>query len=72
MPGQVTVARMPELTVHNWSRTTAVPAQTVPDQTEALGVAPGVLSRELPSGDASPESWGPRIADEDLDLVIQG
>ncbi|GMN65822.1 hypothetical protein TIFTF001_034884 [Ficus carica] len=28
-------------------------------------------SRQLPHDDTSPESWGPRIADEDLDLVIR-
>ena len=56
MPGQVTVARMPELIVHFRSRTTAAPAQTAPDQTEAQRVAPRVLSRELPSDDASQES----------------
>ncbi|GMN19009.1 hypothetical protein TIFTF001_042801 [Ficus carica] len=53
-PEPVTVARMPEPTVHYRSRSTAAQAEVAPDQ----------------PGDTSPGSWGPRIADEDLDLVI--
>ncbi|GMN52406.1 hypothetical protein TIFTF001_021536 [Ficus carica] len=54
-PEPVTVAQMPEPTVHLRSRSTAAQAEVVPDQ----------------PGDTSPGSWGPRIADEDLDLVIR-
>ncbi|GMN29034.1 hypothetical protein TIFTF001_044307 [Ficus carica] len=54
-PEPVTVAQMPEPAVHLRSRSTAAQAEVVPDQ----------------SGDTSPGSWGPRIADEDLDLVIR-
>ncbi|GMN63957.1 hypothetical protein TIFTF001_033009 [Ficus carica] len=54
-PEPVTVARMPEPTVHYRSRSTAAQAEVTPDQ----------------PGDTSPGSWGPRIADEDLDLVIR-
>ncbi|GMN67186.1 hypothetical protein TIFTF001_036426 [Ficus carica] len=54
-PEPVTVARMPEPTVHYRSRSTAAQAEVALDQ----------------PGDTSPESWGPRIADEDLDLVIR-
>ncbi|GMN38458.1 hypothetical protein TIFTF001_007694 [Ficus carica] len=54
-PEPVTVARMPESTVHYRSRSTAAQAEVAPDQ----------------PGDTSPGSWGPRIADEDLDLVIR-
>ncbi|GMN54063.1 hypothetical protein TIFTF001_023200 [Ficus carica] len=46
---------MPEPTVHYRSRSTAAQAEVTPDQ----------------PGDTSPGSWGPRIADEDLDLVIR-
>ncbi|GMN66782.1 hypothetical protein TIFTF001_035842 [Ficus carica] len=54
-PEPVTVARMPEPTVHYRSRSTAAQAEVAPDQPE----------------DTSPGSWGPCIADEDLDLVIR-
>ncbi|GMN60597.1 hypothetical protein TIFTF001_029685 [Ficus carica] len=54
-PEPVTVARMPEPTVHYRSRSTAAQAEVTPDQPD----------------DTSPRSWGPRIADEDLDPVIR-
>ncbi|GMN51469.1 hypothetical protein TIFTF001_020610 [Ficus carica] len=54
-PEPVTVARMPEPTVHYRSRSTAAQAEVTPDQ----------------PGDTSPVSWGPRIAEVDLDLVIR-
>ncbi|GMN19424.1 hypothetical protein TIFTF001_042873 [Ficus carica] len=54
-PEPVTVAQMPEPAVHLRSRSTAAQAEVVSDQ----------------PGDTSPGSWGPRIADEDLNLVIR-
>ena len=66
----VTIARMPVLAVHYRSRIVAAPVEAAPDQPGTQGVVPGVPVHELPSGDTSPGSWGPRIADEDLDLVI--
>ncbi|GMN32228.1 hypothetical protein TIFTF001_041698 [Ficus carica] len=70
-PEPVTVARMPELTVHYRSRSTAAPAEVAPDQSETRGVASGVSMNQLPPGDTSPGSWGPHITDEDLDLLIR-
>ncbi|GMN57128.1 hypothetical protein TIFTF001_026234 [Ficus carica] len=54
-PEPVTVARMSEPTLHLRSRSTAAQAEVAPDQ----------------PGDTSLGSWGPRIADEDLDMVIR-
>ncbi|GMN31362.1 hypothetical protein TIFTF001_044569, partial [Ficus carica] len=54
-PEPVTVAQMPEPAVHLRSRSTAAQAEVISDQ----------------PGDTSPGSWGPRIADEDLDLGIR-
>ncbi|GMN67534.1 hypothetical protein TIFTF001_036587 [Ficus carica] len=70
-PEPVTMARMPEPTVRYRSRSTATPVEAASDQPETRGVASGVLVRQLPHGDTSLGSWGPRIADEDLDLVIR-
>ncbi|GMN18886.1 hypothetical protein TIFTF001_045094 [Ficus carica] len=70
-PVPVTVARMPEPTVHYQSRSTAAPTEAASDQPKTRGVASGVSVSQLPHGDTSSGSWGPRIADEDLDLVIQ-
>ncbi|GMN69122.1 hypothetical protein TIFTF001_038180 [Ficus carica] len=70
-PEPVTVAQMPEPTVHYRSRSTAASAEVAPDQSETQGVASGVSASRLPPDDTSPGSWGPRIADEDLDLVIR-
>ncbi|GMN61367.1 hypothetical protein TIFTF001_030454 [Ficus carica] len=63
---------MSEPTVRYRSRSTAAPAEAASDQPETRGVvASGVLVSHLPHGDTSPGSWGPHIADEDLDLVIR-
>ncbi|GMN33109.1 hypothetical protein TIFTF001_003971 [Ficus carica] len=70
-PEPVTVARMPEPIVHYRSWSTAAPAEVAPDQSETRGVALGVSASQLPPSDTSPGSWGPRIADEDFDLVIR-
>ncbi|GMN71987.1 hypothetical protein TIFTF001_054670 [Ficus carica] len=71
-PEPVTVARMPEPTVRYRSRSTAAPAEAAFDQPETRGVvASGVPVSQLLYGDTSPGSWGPHIADEDLDLVIR-
>ncbi|GMN66605.1 hypothetical protein TIFTF001_035669 [Ficus carica] len=69
-PEPVIVARMPEPTVHYRSRSTAAPTEATPDQPETRGVESGVPMSQLLHGDTSPGSWGPRIADEDIDLVI--
>ncbi|GMN65245.1 hypothetical protein TIFTF001_034318 [Ficus carica] len=70
-PEPITVARMPEPTVYYRSRSTTAPAEATPDQPETRGVESGVPLSQLPHGDTSPGSWGPRIADEDLDLMIR-
>ncbi|GMN43141.1 hypothetical protein TIFTF001_012342 [Ficus carica] len=70
-PEPVTVARMLEPTVRFRSRSTAASAEAASDKPETRGVASGVPVSQLPHGDTSPGSWGPRIADEDLDLVIR-
>ncbi|GMN22474.1 hypothetical protein TIFTF001_040262 [Ficus carica] len=54
-PEPVTVALMPDPAIHYWSRSTAAQAEVTADQ----------------PGGTSPGSWGPCIADEDLDLVIR-
>ncbi|GMN38327.1 hypothetical protein TIFTF001_007557 [Ficus carica] len=70
-PEPVTVAWMPEPTICYQSWSAAAPAEVAPDQPETRGVASGVSVSQLPPGDTSPGSWGPRITDEDLDLVIR-
>ena len=54
----VTVARMPEPTVRYQARTSA----------PATGVAPAPPPAQVVA--AEPGLWGPRVADEDLDMVI--
>ena len=65
--GAVTIARMPPLAVHYSSRT-RVPVE---DKTSSEGsrVPP---AHDLQSGGTSPEDWGPRVADEDMDVVLRG
>lgn len=55
----VTVARMLEPTVRYQARTSAPATEAAPARPSVQAVA------------AEPESWGPRVADEDLDLVIR-
>lgn len=67
----VTVARMPPPAVHYSSRT-ARPADATTD--DRSGVPQGVPKASVhgsSSGDLSPGTWGPRVADEDVDRVIR-
>ncbi|GMN52756.1 hypothetical protein TIFTF001_021886 [Ficus carica] len=67
----ITIARLPEPTVHYHSRTGDIGATAVPDRS---GVPKGVsvaMVHDPPSDDPSPRARGPRIADKDVDLVIR-
>ncbi|GMN59471.1 hypothetical protein TIFTF001_028552 [Ficus carica] len=67
----VTVARMPEPAVHYRSRTSAAQFEAIPDRPVIQRTAPEAMVHEPPPRDPSPESWGSRVADEDISQVIQ-
>ncbi|GMN21214.1 hypothetical protein TIFTF001_047250 [Ficus carica] len=62
--GEVTIARMPE--------TSDTDTATTPDWSGDPRGAPEAMVHDQQFGDLSPGTWGPRVADEDLDLVIRG
>ncbi|GMN49659.1 hypothetical protein TIFTF001_018827 [Ficus carica] len=62
---------MPEPAVHYHSRTSAVQVEAIPDRPGIQRAAPEAMVREPPPRDPSPESWGPRVADEDIGRVIR-
>ena len=68
---EVTVARMPDPAVQHQVRTGEAAAGVAPARSQARGVAVASSSNDPPPTAPSPESWGPRVADEDLDLVIR-
>ncbi|GMN61201.1 hypothetical protein TIFTF001_030284 [Ficus carica] len=70
-PSRVTIARMPEPAVHYRSRTGRPVVETTDDQSRVPRGVPEATVHGSSSGDASPGTWGPRVADEDLDLVIR-
>ncbi|GMN46321.1 hypothetical protein TIFTF001_015498 [Ficus carica] len=67
----VTVARKLEPTVHYRSRTSAAQVEAIPDRPGIQRTAPEAIVHEPPPRDPSPESWGLRVADKDIDRVIR-
>ncbi|GMN51146.1 hypothetical protein TIFTF001_020302 [Ficus carica] len=63
---------MPEPAVHYRSRTSHPEAATTNDRSGVLRGAPAVAVRGPPSGYSPLGTWGPRVTDEDMDLVIRG
>ncbi|GMN47285.1 hypothetical protein TIFTF001_016469 [Ficus carica] len=61
---------MPEPAVHYRSRTSRPVVVTADVGSGAPRGVPEATVRGSSSGDPSPGAWGPRVADEDLDLVI--
>ncbi|GMN58991.1 hypothetical protein TIFTF001_028076 [Ficus carica] len=68
---RVMIARMPEPAVHYRSRTSRPVVTTADVQSGVPRGVPEATVRGSSSGDLSPRAWGPRVADEDLDLVIR-
>ncbi|GMN69274.1 hypothetical protein TIFTF001_038323 [Ficus carica] len=68
-PGEVTVARMSEPVVHYCSRTvTTAGVATTFDRSEVPRGVPVATVHDLQSGNSSPGTSGPRVADDDMDL----
>ncbi|GMN67781.1 hypothetical protein TIFTF001_036833 [Ficus carica] len=67
----VTVAEMPPPAVHYSSRTARPADATTDDRSGVPQGVPKALVHGSSSGDPSPGTWGPRVADEDVDLVIR-
>ncbi|GMN20151.1 hypothetical protein TIFTF001_050010 [Ficus carica] len=63
---------MPEPAVHYRSQTSDIDTATMPDRFEVPRGAPTAMFHDPQSGDPSPGAWGPRVADEDMNLVIRG
>ncbi|GMN19417.1 hypothetical protein TIFTF001_039813 [Ficus carica] len=72
-PGEVAVAsRMPDLVVHYRARTVVMAeVATTSDRSEAPRGMLVTPSHGQRSGSSSPGTWGPRVADEDMDLNQQ-
>ncbi|GMN47960.1 hypothetical protein TIFTF001_017134 [Ficus carica] len=70
-PPRVTIARMPEPAVHYRFWTSRPVVATADVRFGVLWGVPEATVRGSSSGDPSPGAWGPRVADEDLDLVIR-
>ncbi|GMN22133.1 hypothetical protein TIFTF001_051182 [Ficus carica] len=62
---------MTEPAVHYRSRTSAAQVEAIPDRPGIQRVVPEAMVREPPPRDPSPESWGPRVADENIGRVIR-
>ncbi|GMN65308.1 hypothetical protein TIFTF001_034378 [Ficus carica] len=71
-PGEVTIAsRMPNPVVHYRARiVVTAEVATTSDQSEVSRGVPVAPSHGQRSGSSSPKTWGSRIADEDMDLVL--
>ncbi|GMN60395.1 hypothetical protein TIFTF001_029474 [Ficus carica] len=71
-PRKVTVAsRMPDPVVHYRARTVVTAeVATTSDWFEVSRGVPVAPSHDQRSGSSSPGTWGPRVADEDMDLVL--
>ncbi|GMN20405.1 hypothetical protein TIFTF001_043081 [Ficus carica] len=69
-PPEVTIARVPEPAAQYQSRTSRPVASADIRSGVPRGV-PEVTVHGSSSGDPTSGAWGPRVADEDLDLVIQ-
>ncbi|GMN64596.1 hypothetical protein TIFTF001_033669 [Ficus carica] len=67
-PPRVTIARMSEPAVHYRSRTSRPVVATVDVRSGVPRGVPEVTVRGSSSGDSTSGAWGPRVADEDLDL----
>ncbi|GMN66519.1 hypothetical protein TIFTF001_035583 [Ficus carica] len=70
-PPRVTIARMPEPAVHYRSRTSRPVVVTTDVRSGVPRGLPNATVRGSSSDDPSSGAWGPRVADEDLDLVIR-
>ncbi|GMN68286.1 hypothetical protein TIFTF001_037348 [Ficus carica] len=68
---RVTIARMSEPAVHYRSRTSRPVVATADVRSGVPRGVPEATLRGSSSSDLSPGAWGPRVADEDLDLVIR-
>ena len=73
VPGEVTVAsRMPDSVVCYHAQTVvATDIATTSGRSEIPQGLPVAPTHVPPSGNSSSESWGPRIADEDMDLLLR-
>ncbi|GMN61391.1 hypothetical protein TIFTF001_030474 [Ficus carica] len=69
-PPRVTITRMPEPAVHYQSRTSRPVVASADVRSEVPRGVPKVTVRGSSSSDPTSGAWGPRVADEDLDLVI--
>ncbi|GMN61761.1 hypothetical protein TIFTF001_030846 [Ficus carica] len=63
---------MTEPAVHYRSRTSHLDVATTNDRSGVPRGAPTATVRGPTSGDPSPGTWGPRVTDENMDLVIRG
>ncbi|GMN20858.1 hypothetical protein TIFTF001_044685 [Ficus carica] len=70
-PPRVTIARMPEPAVHNQSRTSRPVVASADVRSGVPRGVPKVTVCGSSSGDPTSGAWGPRVTDEDLDLVIR-
>ncbi|GMN60811.1 hypothetical protein TIFTF001_029903 [Ficus carica] len=71
-PGEVTIARMPDPAVHYRSRTVVTAKEaTTSDQSDVPRGVSVALSHGQRFDNSSLGAWGPRIADEDMDLVLE-
>ncbi|GMN30149.1 hypothetical protein TIFTF001_044432 [Ficus carica] len=72
-PGEVTVAsRMPNPVMHYHARTVVmVEVATTSGRSKVPWGVPVAPSHGHQSGSSSPRTWGPRVADEDMDLVFR-
>ncbi|GMN73836.1 hypothetical protein TIFTF001_052260 [Ficus carica] len=69
-PPEVTIARMPDPAARYQSRTSR-PVASADIRSGVLRGVPEVTGHGSSSGDPNSGAWGPRVADEDLDLVIR-
>ncbi|GMN69338.1 hypothetical protein TIFTF001_038391 [Ficus carica] len=70
-PPRVTIARMPEPAVQYQSRTSRPVVASADVRSGVPRGVPEVTVHGSSSGDPTSGAWGPRVADEDLDLVIR-
>ncbi|GMN69542.1 hypothetical protein TIFTF001_038591 [Ficus carica] len=70
VPHGVTIASMPQPAVRYQSRTSR-PVASADIRSGVPREVPEVTSHGSSSGDPTSGAWGPRVADEDLDLVIR-
>ena len=68
--GDVTIACMAEPAIHYRSRTSGSNAPPTPGRSRVPRGGLATMVHDPQSGDPSPGTWGPGVADEDLNLVI--